>query len=179
MKSDIPLTPEQRIFASENYALVFKFLNENHLDEAEYFDIVIFGYLRSVVRYFTEPDLRKYAFSTIAWQAMFSELANHKRKLEHRLSEDDLISLSLLADDETARNELLETAQNLIMAKMKGDLLLYDLARAVSQRQMNVVLLKSEGYNARDISHRQKMPIRQVLSLLAEAHELLRVLCYE
>lgn len=179
MKSDIPLTPEQRIFASENYALVFKFLNENRLAEAEYFDIVIFGYLRAVVRYFTEPVLRKYAFSTIAWQAMFGELANHKRKLEHRLSEDDLISLSLLADDETAQNELLETAQNLIMAKMKGDLLLYDLARMVSQRQMNAVRLKSDGYNVRDISNRQKMPIKQVLSLLEEAHELLRVLCYE
>lgn len=179
MKSEIPLTPEQRVFASENYALVFQFLKENRLDEAEYFDIVIFGYLRSVVRYFTEPTLHKYAFSTIAWQAMSGELANHKRKLKHRLSEDDLISLSLLADDETARNELLETAQNLVMAKMKGDLLLYDLAHMVSQRQMNVVLLKSDGYNARDISHRQKMPIKQVLSLLEEAHELLRVLCYE
>ena len=179
MKSDIPLTPEQRVFASEHHALVFKFLNENHLDEAEYYDVVIFSYMRAVVRYFTEPALREFTFGTIAWRNMQGALANHKRKLEHRLSEDDLISLSLLAEDETARNELLETTQNLIMAKMQGDLLLYDLARMVSRRQMDVVRLKSDGYNARDISHRQKIPMKQIQSLLDEAQELLRVLCYE
>ena len=89
-----------------------------------------------------------------------------------------MISLSLLAEDETARNELLETTQNLIMAKMKGDLLLYDLAKMVSQRQMDVVRLKSDGYKTREIADQQKMPIKQIKSLLDEAQELLRVLCY-
>lgn len=179
MKNDIPLTPEQGVFAAENHNLVFKFLNAYRLDEAEFYDLVVFGYLRSVVRYFTEPALRKFAFSTIAWQHMRGELANHKRKLTYRLSEDDIISLSLLAEDETAQNELLETTQNLIMAKMKGDLLLYDLAKVASRQQMEVLRLKSDGYNARDISNRQKIPVKQIQSLLKEAQELLRMLCYE
>ena len=46
--SDIPLTPEQGTFAAENHGLVLKFLNENHLPEDEYYDVVIFGYLKAV-----------------------------------------------------------------------------------------------------------------------------------
>ena len=53
MKSEIPLTPEQRLFAEENHNLVYKFLAENHLPRDEFYDVVIFGYLRAVSRYFT------------------------------------------------------------------------------------------------------------------------------
>lgn len=179
MKSDIPLTPEQRVFAAEHHGLVFAFLKENRLDEAEFYDVVIFGYLRSVVRYFTEPALREFTFGTIAWQGMRGELANHRRKQAHRLSDDDIVSLWFLSEEEDEHADLPDKGHDPIMAQMKGDLLLYDLATMVSRQQMNVVRLKSDGYNVRDIARRQKLPMQQIQSLLDEARELLRVLCYE
>ena len=56
---EIPLTLEQKIFATQNHDLIFKFLNEKHLSEDEFYDIVVFGYLRSVQRFFSEPNLQQ------------------------------------------------------------------------------------------------------------------------
>lgn len=66
MKCEVPLTPEQRLFAAEHHSLVYKFLKENHLSSDEFYDVVIFGYLRAVSRYFNEPELQQYSFTTIA-----------------------------------------------------------------------------------------------------------------
>ena len=81
--SDIPLTPEQRLFAAENHDLVYAFLKEKNLPESDFYDIVIFGFLRAVRRYFTETALREYKFSTIAWNCMYVDLCNHF-KAQHR-----------------------------------------------------------------------------------------------
>ena len=54
---DIPLNDTQRIFAEKNHNLVYKFLHEKNLPASEYYDIVIFGYLRAVQRYLTDPNL--------------------------------------------------------------------------------------------------------------------------
>ena len=63
---DIPLNDTQRIFADKNHNLVYKFLHEKNLPASEYYDIVIFGYLRAVQRYLTDPNLAGYSFSTVA-----------------------------------------------------------------------------------------------------------------
>lgn len=57
---DIPLNDTQRIFADKNHNLVYKFLHEKNLPASEYYDIVIFGYLRAVQRYLTDPNLAGY-----------------------------------------------------------------------------------------------------------------------
>lgn len=64
--SDIPLTPEQRLFAAENHDLVYAFLNDKHLPENDFYDVIIFGYLDAVRRYFTNPRLQQYSFATVA-----------------------------------------------------------------------------------------------------------------
>ena len=56
---DIPLNDTQRIFADKNHNLVYKFLHEKNLPASEYYDIVIFGYLRAVQRYLTDPNLAR------------------------------------------------------------------------------------------------------------------------
>ena len=43
--SDIPLTPEQSIFAAENHDLVLKFLKQRRLPMNDYYDVIVFGYL--------------------------------------------------------------------------------------------------------------------------------------
>ena len=66
---DIPLNETQRIFADKNHNLVYKFLHEKNLPASEYYDIVIFGYLRAVQRYLADPNLAGYSFSTVAWRS--------------------------------------------------------------------------------------------------------------
>lgn len=73
---DIPLNDTQRIFAEKSHNLVYKFLHEKNLPASEYYDIVIFGYLRAVQRYLTDPNLAGYSFATVAWRAMEGEVVN-------------------------------------------------------------------------------------------------------
>lgn len=76
---EIPLTPEQKTFAEKHHGLVYKFLNKNQLSADEFYDVVIFGYLRAVRRFFTETALQKYSFSTIAWNCMRVDLFNYNK----------------------------------------------------------------------------------------------------
>ncbi len=57
--SDIPLTPEQRLFAAENHDLVYAFLNSKHLSETEFYDVIIFGYLDAVCDFLARKDLQR------------------------------------------------------------------------------------------------------------------------
>ena len=76
---DIPLNDTQRIFADKNHNLVYKFLHEKNLPASEYYDIVIFGYLRAVQRYLTDPNLAGYSFATVAWRAMEGQYPPHRQ----------------------------------------------------------------------------------------------------
>ena len=81
---DIPLNDTQRFFAEKNHNLVYKFLHEKNLPASEYYDIIIFGYLRAVQRYLTDPNLAGYSFATVAWRAMEGEIVNAHRTARRR-----------------------------------------------------------------------------------------------
>ena len=55
MLCEVPLTKEQQAFATDHHGLVYKFLNENHLPEDEFYDVVVFAYLKAVKDYFNSP----------------------------------------------------------------------------------------------------------------------------
>ena len=63
-----PLTNEERNFATEHHNLVFAFLKKKNLSIRRYYDIVIFGYLKAVQKYFTLKEQNKCCFSTFAWK---------------------------------------------------------------------------------------------------------------
>lgn len=52
-----PLTDEEQKFATDNHYLVFKYLRLRKLPPDEWYDVVIFRYLRSVKRWFAYPEL--------------------------------------------------------------------------------------------------------------------------
>ena len=81
MKKQIEtLTEQESAFAAENHSLIFRFLSRKGLPEDEYYDVVAFGYLNGVKKYFRREELRKqYSFTTLAWHAMNSCFANYQR----------------------------------------------------------------------------------------------------
>lgn len=178
MKKDIPLTPEQCVFAAENHSLVSNFLREYRLPEDEFYDIVVFGYLRAVRRYFSDAALRQFQFSTVAWRCMQVELRNENRarsRMKRRF--DDISPIGLLIEEPDSIGE--SRYRNDLMLQLEADLILHDLARHVSQRQMDAIRMRSDGYGIRDIAHRQNATVKEVNTLLDEAHVILRELCYE
>lgn len=64
-----PLTPKEAQFATDNINIVWWYLDQQGLDRAEWFDVVIFRYLISVKRWFALPDLQKVKFVTVACNA--------------------------------------------------------------------------------------------------------------
>lgn len=80
-----PLTPEERAVAQQNYWIVESFLRSNRLPQDDWFDVVIFRYLLTVERWFRQPELYRYEFSTIAWNAMRSAVGHEREKRRRRI----------------------------------------------------------------------------------------------
>lgn len=63
---DEPLTVEEQQFATDNHYLVYKYLRLRKLPPDDWYDVVIFRYLRSVKRWFAFPELHDHNFEIIA-----------------------------------------------------------------------------------------------------------------
>lgn len=179
MMNDIPLTKEQRDFAAEWHNLIFSFLKAKGLPEDEYYDIVVFGYLRAVRRYLDSAALQKYAFSTIAWQAMIQSLSAHKRARMAQMRKGYTIPLNAVVyGDEVLLLEDVLPGPDRLMAEFEAQLMLHDLAAKVTRQQMDIVRRRSEGYCLREIAKEQHTTIKHIQELLREAGTALLALGY-
>ena len=93
MLCEVPLTKEQQAFATNHHGLVYKFLNENHLPEDEFYDVVVFAYLKAVKDYFNSPSAQKFSFSTIATRQMKFRLYDYFRTQERRKRNMEVLSI--------------------------------------------------------------------------------------
>ena len=80
-----PLLPEEQKFAADHIRLIDKFLSKQSLNLEEWYDVAVFGYLLAVEKWFRQPQLRRYAFSTIAWRAMSCRISNERRKQDRQI----------------------------------------------------------------------------------------------
>ena len=59
MKKQIEtLTEQESAFAAEHHSLIFRYLSQKGLPKDEYYDVVVFGYLNGVKKYFRREELR-------------------------------------------------------------------------------------------------------------------------
>lgn len=179
MLCEVPLTAEQRDFAADHHSLVYKFLNENRLPEDEFYDVVIFGYLKAVRDYFCDSTAQKYSFTTIAFRRMRFCLCDYFRSQARKKRNVELYSIHIgLGPDSYPLEETIADYDDL-MQQLETSLLLHELAGKVSRQQMDMVRLKTCGYNLREIARHQKTPMRRVKELLEEVHTVLKEMCYE
>ena len=173
MLCEVPLTKEQQAFATDHHGLVYKFLNENHLPEDEFYDVVVFAYLKAVKDYFNSPSAQKFSFSTIATRQMKFRLYDYFRTQERRKRNMEVLSIHVGLYPDGAPLEDTIPAHDPIMQQLEMDLLLHELAGKVSKQQMDIVHLKQGGYGIREIARTQKVPMRRIKELLAEVHDVL------
>lgn len=95
MRSQLsPLTAAEQRVAAQNAYMIPRFLRARNLPPDDWYDVVVFRYLLTVKNWFARPELYKYEFSTIAWQAMRSAVDNERRKQRRQIqtiSLDDII----------------------------------------------------------------------------------------
>lgn len=177
--SDIPLTPEQRLFAAEHHGLVYKFLDVRHLPKSEFYDVIIFGYLKAVRDYLTRKDLQVYDFSTIAFRDMSRSLSNYCRDQHRQKRTATVISIHVSKFDDGLSYEETIAPPDELMQQLETRLVLHDLASRVSKQQMDMIRLRSSGYSDRDIANQQNISMNQVKKLLNEVRLVLKAMCYE
>ena len=178
MLCEVPLTKEQQTFATAHHSLVYKFLNEKRLPEDEFYDVVIFGYLKAVRDYFSDLTAQQFTFSTIANRRMKFCLFDSFRTQERRKRNMEILSIHVGLYPDGAPLEDTIPAHDPIMQQLEMDLLLHELAGRVSKQQMDIVHLKQGGYGIREIARTQKVPMRRIKELLAEVHDVLLDICY-
>lgn len=166
MLSEVPLTKEQQEFAAEHHGLVYKFLNDNHLPESEFYDVVIFPYLKAVKDYFSDESARHFSFAAIARHRMRLCVYDHFRVQARRKRNAEIISIHLgLYPDGTPLEELLP-AQDRVMQEFE-------------MQQMKIVRMKGYGYGIREISRHEKLPMKRIQELLEETRTVFLRLCHE
>lgn len=145
-----PLTPEQQVFAAEHHSVIYSFLRQRRLSD-EHYEIVVFGYIRAVRRYTEDNDLQQYAFSTIAFNAMRTELGNEQRKERRRLH-----SLSLDYEGEAGRELYDFVPAPELLPKLEEDGIIAEqyacLLDILTERQRTILSLKAAGYTATEIA---------------------------
>ena len=166
MLCEVPLTKEQQDFAAEHHGLVYKFLNDNHLPETEFYDVVIF-------------PAQKYSFSTIAIRQMKFRLYDYFRTQARRKRNTEVISIHLgLYSDGVPLEEVLP-GQDRLMQEFEMQQMLHDLASHISEQQMKIVRMKGYGYGIKEISSHEKIPMKRIQELLEEVHTVFLRLCRE
>lgn len=170
---------ERESFITEHHNLVYKFLNVMGLPISEYYDVVIFGFLKAVDDYLSKERLRSFSFTTIAWKDMKRCLYNdYKQKFCQKrnaivVSIDDGRFSSGLSSDRCV------PPQGDLMQDLEMRLLLHDLAGRVSKQQMDMVRQKTDGYGVREIAQKHKTTMKHVTELLEEVRGILLEMCYE
>ena len=131
-----PLTPEQQAFATEHHGLLMAFMKRHSLDD-DYYGPLSNRYLNAVVRYLTEPELQKYAFSTVVWYHLRSELSNIARRMEKQIQ-----ALPIELNGEVP-----------VYDEAPIDAALWEKVEEVlTYKQCEAVYLRNQGYTNREIA---------------------------
>ena len=166
-RNDTPLTQEQSDFAAEHEDLIGKYLGIRRLPKDEYYDVVVFGYLRAVRRYLTIPALQEHKFSTIAYKAMqcdlggyFAALRAAKRAAAVLEYDDEFHNYATAMEDPVSMQvehtaDLQETHSRLF--------------RCLTPSQSKIVHLKVRGYSKRETAKAQGIRPKEVTAELEAA----------
>ena len=176
------LTAEQQSFAAEHHGLVYAFLNEKRLQEDEFYDVVVFGYLRAVKTFLVNHLLRqKYEFSTIAYTKMNDTLFKHFEKRNRQKRKGHTISLEsiVFSDGEALSLQEVLSGPDSSMLDFETELLMLELASRVSKQEMDVIRMKTDGFGTREIAKTQRMPMKGVNEVLAGLRNDVLAVCYE
>lgn len=131
-------------------------MNRRRLDEQEYYDVAAFGYLSAVKRYFAQPKLGRYAFSTIAWQSMRRSVdAFHRAETRRKEAEQRYLETMPKSDP---------------MEELEARLFLHDLASIASRSQYELASLRLQGYSVAEAARQCGISPKRVSKLLRELY---------
>lgn len=110
---------------------------------------------------------------------MTHNLQNYYKSQNRQKRTAEIISIHMEVLSDGSTLEQCIPATNPLMQQLEMQFLLHDLAGRLSQQQMNLIHLRSSGYNMQYIARNQKLPMKQVKELLEEIRKVLLELSCE
>lgn len=142
-----PLTSEERAFAEENHSSLEWCMKSQRLDP-DLYDVVVFGYLLAVKKWFARPDLHRWSFKTIVRQSVRSYLSNEKRKQGCRIKTISLDNVIPGTDDLTYGDTVTEEniryltgGKERVAMKISYDVKIPEMARGSRASSLEVELV--------------------------------------
>lgn len=127
------------------------------MDADHYYDVAVFGYLRAVERYLTEPKLRHYQFSTVAWRAMRQSVVSCQQSEIRRIESERRYQERYRRPDS--------------FEKLDADLFLRKLAAISSREQYDLAALRLRGYSIAEIAQARQTTPKRIRKLLKELYQ--------
>ncbi len=177
MKKLKKLTPNEQQFSSEHHNLVWKFLHTHNLPEADFYDVVIFGYLLAVQEYLSSPILQKaYAFTTIAWKHMHHAMVEEYIFQNRPKRNTTVLEFTDMVDTEEL-DRLLPYRMDALEERMLDTDIVSHLLSYSTPKERTVIELKSQGYTYREISKFCDISIKGVASRITRFRNRISKVC--
>lgn len=166
------LTKDEKEFAAENHHIVENFLKYRHLNRDEYYEVVIFGYLRAVKKYFMRSELWLYNFSTIALYSMKSDLYNHYRKQRRKKRTADVVSLDSMAyEDGNLTVAEITAAPGSVTDVLEAKTLWNEITAKLSGDCVDILRMRVTGYTNREIAKNCGVKVKDVDGIMEQIRE--------
>ena len=143
------LTHLQRQFAEEHQDTVFRFLSHKGLSIEDYYDIVIFGYLKAVQEYDENPALSRFQFSTIAWTRMNGCLCSHYTYENRKMRKAPTVNIHSHTQAGRTLDEILPDRRKDLQEQTADRLFVMEVLSCLTETERQMVHLKADGLTCR------------------------------
>lgn len=156
MRKLAPFTPEEQAFAEEHHYLVDKFLRIKRLSPADYYDVVIFGFLEAVQQHHRDPiALERQNFAAFAFICMeYAVGEDWKYKLRPMRRGDPFSLDAAMSDDNDGFSfySLLSDTKQDPEKQVEIQALIARLLEVATPRELEAIELVCQGYTSREVS---------------------------
>lgn len=166
--TDRPLTEEERVFASDpkNYNEFLRYMKVRKLDPEEWYDILIFYYLRTVKKYLLFPELRELPFVAILFTTLDHRRLDYFRDMnrEKRKPKNGIVSLDWEIENmdekknKTAPSSWIDLKQSVERTVLYREMI-RKIASTLSDTQREIFEMLLEEYGKGEV--RMKLEINQ------------------
>lgn len=168
MTDHAALTQEEQEFAAEHCRLIDLHLKVNGLDPDKWWDVLVFGYLTAVRCWFRVPQIRRWAFPTIAKVKMRGAMCNQLQYENRAMRRGQAVSLDADLDglEAVTLYDLLPGSSG-AEEQAVFEMLVCSLASGLTGTEKAVFRLTTEGYGRGEIARKLGIPHQQVKDNLA------------
>jgi len=170
---------DENAFAEAHHNIVDRFLRHKRLPYDDYYDVVVFGFLRAVRQYCNRPELReKYDFNAIAWRKMTDDLCSHYKKQSRPMRRAVTVSLEAMStrNDWLTMHEVVSGSDSLF-EHLEAELICDEILNLLTPEQAEILRMRLDGYNTREIAARRKRRCSDIENMLADIQASVLAMC--